>query len=123
MSVYRERERYGRGPVTVRVWPRIWVRVRVIIHFIFWHFVRFFIFWHFVLWHFVLWHFVLWHFVLWHFVPWHFVQACFWHFVLWHFVRIPYDAYVIICVLSNANFNVPYLSLRKRFSPEILRVI
>ena len=34
-----------------------------------------------------------------------------------------YDAYVRICVLSNANFNVPYLSLRKRFSPEILRVI
>ena len=34
-----------------------------------------------------------------------------------------YDAYVRICVLSNANFNVPYLSLRKQFSPEILRVI
>ena len=33
------------------------------------------------------------------------------------------DAYVRICVLSNANFNVAYLSLRKRFSPEILRVI
>ena len=24
-----------------------------------------------------------------------------------------YDAYVRICVLSNANFNVPYLSLGK----------
>ena len=31
--------------------------------------------------------------------------------------------HVRICVLSNANFNVPYLSLRKPFSPEILRVI
>ena len=34
-----------------------------------------------------------------------------------------YDAYVRICVLSNANFNVPYLSLQKQFSPEILRVV
>ena len=36
----RERERDGIGPVTVRVWPRIGVRLRVIMHFIFWHFVR-----------------------------------------------------------------------------------
>ena len=35
-----ERERDGIGPVTVRVWPRIGVRLRVIMHFIFWHFVR-----------------------------------------------------------------------------------
>ena len=33
------------------------------------------------------------------------------------------DAYVRICVLSNANFSVPYLSLPKQFSLEILRVI
>ena len=33
-----------------------------------------------------------------------------------------YDAYVLICVLSNANFDVQYLSLGKRFLPEILRV-
>ena len=36
-------ERDGIGPVTVRVWHRIGVRLRVIMHF-----VRFFIFWHFV---------------------------------------------------------------------------
>ena len=34
-----------------------------------------------------------------------------------------YDAWFLICVLSNANFNVPYLSLGKLFSPEILRVV
>ena len=44
----RERERDGIGPVTVRVWSRIGVRLRVIMHFNFWHFARFFIFWHFV---------------------------------------------------------------------------
>ena len=32
------------------------------------------------------------------------------------------DAYILICVPSNANFNVPYLSLCKCFSLEILRV-
>ena len=36
-------ERDGIGPVTVRVWHRIGVRLRVIMHF-----VQFFIFWHFV---------------------------------------------------------------------------
>ena len=36
----REKERDGRGPGTVRVWPRIMFRVRVICHFVFWHFVR-----------------------------------------------------------------------------------
>ena len=44
VCVWRERERDGIGPVTVRVWPRIGVRLRVIMHFIFWHFVRFFMF-------------------------------------------------------------------------------
>ena len=49
----RERKRDGRGPGTVRVWPTIGVRVRVIIQIYFWHFVRFFISGHFVHWHFV----------------------------------------------------------------------
>ena len=46
--VCKEKERYGRKPVTIRVWFRIRVRVRIIWHFVLWHFVRFFIFWHFV---------------------------------------------------------------------------
>ena len=37
-------------------------------------------------------------------------------------VRI-YDAYILISVLSEANFNVPYLILWKCFSAEILRVV
>ena len=41
--VCKEKERYGREPVTIRVWFRMSVGVRVI-----WHFVQFFIFWHFV---------------------------------------------------------------------------
>ena len=46
--VCKEKERDGREPVTIRVWLRMRVRVRVIWHFVFWHFVRFFNFWHFV---------------------------------------------------------------------------
>ena len=34
-----------------------------------------------------------------------------------------YDASFLICVLSNAKFDVPYLCLGKRFPPEILRVV
>ena len=41
--VCKEKEIDGREPVTIRVWLRMRVRVRVI-----WHFVRFFHFWHFV---------------------------------------------------------------------------
>ena len=33
------------------------------------------------------------------------------------------DASFLTCVLSNANFNVTYLSLGKLYSPEILRVV
>ena len=41
--VCKEKERDGREPVTIMVWLRMRVWVRVI-----WHFVRLFIFWHFV---------------------------------------------------------------------------
>ena len=43
-DIYKERKRERER----RVWPRIRVRVRLICHFVLWHFVQFFVFWHFV---------------------------------------------------------------------------
>ena len=53
VSVCREKERDGREPVTIRLWLRMRVRIRVIWHVVLWHFFPFFILWHFILRHFV----------------------------------------------------------------------